>query len=235
MNILRYPLNVSELGSYMNISIHKFDKYSTDKLSNPDKFSHKTIKGKSIALPMPNALSDSTGVIWSSQDVMSTASLVGQKAKEKIQQAGGAVASQQAFLKTSNKSAEKYNALAFDGVNSKTYTFTWILVPESKAEADNIERIIDTLEEASLPSLDGTGQFFNVPDVVKIKFAGKHRFNKMGFLPCVINSVDVDYSPQGNFFVYEDGNVPVVALTINVTEITSRNRSSHTRAKKRAK
>lgn len=218
MATYRYPANVASLGAYMVFVRYEHDGYggSADNLRNPEKFQMKNTVGSSIGLPIPNALSDSTNVIWRDENDASLLSTMAEhglnstspKGKSEIQKAAGTT-------------FEKHAAMMFSGVSAKSFTFAWEFAPRNSDEATMIEKIVDEFTDASLPILKMGGEFMNFPDVVKIAVSG---LKGIYFLPCVINTVNVEYAPDGLFQMYADGHVPTLRLTVSFTEITSRNR-----------
>lgn len=214
----RYPSNIDSLGAYLILVRYEHNGYggSADTLRDPDKFQMKNTVGSSIGLPIPNAISDSTNAIWRDS---SDASMLGT-----LVAAGANAASPKAVdeaQKAKGMSMEKHSAMVFSGVAPKTYSFMWDVAPRNSEEASTIVNIINELTDASLPNLAAGGELFNFPDVLSIEVIG---LNNVYYLPCVINSVNVEYAPDGLFQMYEDGYVPNMRISVSLTEITSRNR-----------
>jgi len=220
---MRYPANVAELPSYMTLVRYKHEGFTTNKLRRPDKFQYKSSIGEVISLPVPNNLSDGLTLQWNEEG---DASLVGKLAENLTDRTAILKAGKKAAFMQSGTAKEKHTALLFNGVGTKTYTFNWSLTPETKQEADDIAKIVYAFEEASLPSLKAGGEMFGYPDLWKIRFGGKSKFKMMKFLPVILTNISYNFSPDGTFLIYEDGNIPSIKISLTFSEITSRNRES---------
>ena len=117
---------------------------------------------------------------------------------------------------------------SFQGIGFRNFSFTWTFAPKSENESTIIKKIISTLKARSLPTWSGSGQTslnFNYPAIVVPKFClGELDPNGKGittFKRCVITSVNVRYSPQGEApSFYAKTSAPVfISLTITLQEI----------------
>lgn len=224
MATYRYPAIVSDLPTYMIFTFHKHQGYTTGDLKRADKFGYTANTYSSIGLPVPNNLNDSLSLDWSAEQDQSLVSTVGQEIAGQL----GRKASFEAMLQTGTN-FEKHSAMIFNGVGAKTFNFFWSMTPQSKAEADAINHIVNIFEYASLPTVSGVSDaMFGAPDIVRVQFGGKNKFKMMTFLPCVITNVNVKYGSDVTFMVYQDGNPPEVQLSVSLTEVTSRNRQIQT-------
>lgn len=85
-------------------------------------------------------------------------------------------------------------AVTFQGVALKHHTFTWRLSPDSIAESKALEQIILNLQAAALPSKEGNmGIFLKFPSIAVLEINPVI----MEFKPCAIDSVIVNYAPNG--------------------------------------
>ena len=122
--------------------------------------------------------------------------------------------------------------LLFGNIDMRTFSLKWKLVPRNQAEADSIKGIVLAFKKAMLP---GTGVkqvfgisqgdgveagYISVPDLVKIAFM--HGQEPADYLPqfkmCAITQVDVNYTPDGAYAIYQDGPVAATELTVNFQE-----------------
>jgi len=211
-----YPQNVTKFASYVTLVHLKNEGVSTAQLQNISDNVYNTSVGTLIALPMPNEISDSQGMRWVDE---ADQSLVG-LGMEKAKMYAGKIFSETA--KNTGKNIEKHSALIFDGVEVKTYSFTWKLIPMNEAEANGIMNIINELRTYSLPSLIGDSGF-NFPDVFKVKFKGKSAFSGFKLLPSVLTQINATYGDGNSFMVYNGGHASEVTLSLTFSEITSRN------------
>lgn len=114
-------------------------------------------------------------------------------------------------------------ALQFDGVDLKTHTFTWVLAPSSQAESYTIQRAINAFKVAMLPSYGNGGgsavgrALLDYPDIVEIGFSGLDIAYYYRFKRCMINSFNVNYSPNG-VGILAGGRPASVQLELTVTE-----------------
>ena len=107
-------------------------------------------------------------------------------------------------------------AVIFDGIDFRTHSFSFKLYPRSEKESDALKKIISTLRRRMLPSVVHS-HFFGYPDKVKITISPKSPYP---FLECVLQSMSVNYSPNGPaFFKGGQGNPVGVDLTLNFKEI----------------
>lgn len=227
----RYPATVTDYPTYMIFTFHKHQGYKTDQLKGAEKFGYTAETYGSIGLPVPNNLNDALSLDWSAEFDQSYVTQMAQAATGYV---AGGKGRQEALFQTGTN-FERHSAMIFNGVGTKTYNFFWTMTPQSKQEAEQIALIINRFEEASLPSLTAGANMFGAPDIVRVKFAGKNKFKGMEFLPCVITGVNVKYGSDVTFMVYQDGNPPEVQLSIQLSEVTSRNRIIHQRLKGKSK
>jgi hypothetical protein len=113
-------------------------------------------------------------------------------------------------------------ALAFEGVDLKSHTFTWTLAPRSASESDKLRGIIQQIKKSALPSFNNSfGQkvFLNYPNVVDVFFLGTTEGFMYYFKRAMVSQFEVNYSGSGAPAFVEGGKPAVVTLTISITEI----------------
>lgn len=113
-------------------------------------------------------------------------------------------------------------ALAFEGVDLKSHTFTWTLAPRSVSESEKLRDIIRLVKKSALPSFNNTfGQkvFLNYPNVVDIFFLGTTEGFMYYFKRAMISQFEVNYAGSGAPAFVEGGKPAVVTMTITLTEI----------------
>ena len=129
--------------------------------------------------------------------------------------------------------------LMFQKMKLRTFNLKFKLVPYNQVEANDIKRICQIFKRAMLPtySIEGTevlnqnkdkqsqnraidAAFVKIPKVCKVQFMRGDREND--FLPkykmCAITDVAVNYTPDGNYAVYDDGSPVAVELAISFME-----------------
>lgn len=113
----------------------------------------------------------------------------------------------------------------FTNVGFRTFQFDFILTPKNDKEAAEIQNIIRTFKKAAAPEFEQgfiTNQslFMKVPDAFKIKFLynGQENLNVNRIGDCVLESIDIDYSPNG-WSTFKDGSAVQTRLTMQFKEI----------------
>ena len=115
----------------------------------------------------------------------------------------------------------------FSGVAPRSFTFNWKLYAEDPSQSANIFKTIQILKEASHPELvDPILNIIRFPAILK-KFEIRSPNGLIIFpiFPSVITDVVVDYSASGSPYFFKNGMPASIALTISITEITSRTRN----------
>ena len=123
-----------------------------------------------------------------------------------------------------------------DGMQFRTFDFTFDFYPKSVDEASVVKEIIKTFRQSMLPDsyvanmLAGVNigeespesqnaAYFNYPNVFRIYFSGPMSKHVDGFLPCVCQNAQVDYTGGQKFSVMEDGMPNHIQLTLTFAEI----------------
>ena len=114
----------------------------------------------------------------------------------------------------------------FQGINFRSFSFTWTLAPKTEGESKTIRNIINTFKARSLPTFSGTTSLlFNYPAVVKPSFYLSNLDPKglgiTAFKQCAIRDVTARFSPQGEApSFYSTSAAPVfISLSISLQEI----------------
>jgi hypothetical protein len=112
--------------------------------------------------------------------------------------------------------------LLFDGIDFRTYQMAFTFTPYSKKEAETVGKIIRLLKMHAAPRLaeGSAGMFFVPPSTFNLEFLfnGKENPNVGKVAESVIESIDVNYSPNG-FSTFGDGAPVQTTVTINFKEI----------------
>lgn len=122
--------------------------------------------------------------------------------------------------------------LLFKGIERRDFTFDYQFVPRSAAEAEEVANIIQTFRLFSAPEVvQGTDNFlYTYPAEFDIEYI----FNKDGveeqnkyinkISSCVLESVLVNYSPNGSFQSLQNGEPVQVNMTLHFKEIETLHR-----------
>jgi hypothetical protein len=117
--------------------------------------------------------------------------------------------------------------LAFEGVNLKSFSFSWELIPSSLDDSEQLNKIIRLLKRNAFPSTRDAGFQFgerlllNYPSVVLINLLGVNENYWMRFKPCMISGVNVTYGAGSDISILTGGKPSAVSLTIDFTELTA--------------
>lgn len=111
--------------------------------------------------------------------------------------------------------------LVFDGVDLRSFTFSWRLSPNSREESYNIQKIIGTIKRQSLPKRSKDNFYLGYPSLVKIGLGGRLKTlqDHILFKHCLITSFNVDYAPNGSHAFFRETGLPTdYAFTISLKE-----------------
>lgn len=90
----------------------------------------------------------------------------------------------------------------------RQFSFNFMLYPRSEKEAEQVQRILDTLRFHSAPEIkNNTGGFFLIPPSefdISFMYNGSRNPNIDKVSTCVLTDMSVDYAPKG-FHAYEVG------------------------------
>ena len=119
-----------------------------------------------------------------------------------------------------------YAAMAFEGVNLKTFTWNWALAPKSRDETKVLQTIITSLKKNSLPyykkytfrnrTIISGRAFLAYPNVCLPIIAG---VNTLTMKPCMISNINIDYGAGGELAFLEGGDPAVVKIEITLQEM----------------
>jgi hypothetical protein len=99
----------------------------------------------------------------------------------------------------------------------KLYSLSWLLSPRTAQESQTIKNIVTQCKRASAPT--NLGFLLGYPQVAMIRIHPNSVFGNLYFKPCVITSVQVDYTPNPTPSFFENGAPTTVALTLNLKEM----------------
>ena len=125
-------------------------------------------------------------------------------------------------LATQGLAINPKNQLLFEGIDFRTYQLSFTFTPYSAEEAETVKQIIKTFKMHAAPTIvtQSAGMFFRPPSTVSVQFMynGKENPNIAKVAESVIESIDVNYAPNG--WAAHDNGAPVqTTLTINFKEI----------------
>ena len=112
--------------------------------------------------------------------------------------------------------------LLFEGVNIRTFPFSFEFFPRNLKEADQVKRIIRTLKKSMSARKKGTsGIFISAPDVFQLTYMKgnkKHPFLNT-FLPMALTSVNVVYTGSNTYSTFHDGTPTHMRMDLTFKEL----------------
>ena len=101
----------------------------------------------------------------------------------------------------------------------RSFMFTFLMAPQSETESRSMQSIIQNLRYWAAPR--ATGILFQSPAEFRIRFFSQNRENP--HIPqirrCVLNSIDVDYAPAGDWSTFSNGHPVAVLMQLNFQEM----------------
>ena len=217
-----------------------------------------------IALPIPQAISDSTEVSWGPDPLdplaafglsFGAATLDREQSATKIIDAavrqgsealrddktkkliiaavagraygalGGNVSYQGIISRASGRIFNPNLELLFNGVNLRSFPFTFDFAPRNSTEAKVVKSIIRTFKKSmtakSKTESGNNGIFIGAPDIFQLTYKrgpNAHPFlNK--FKPMALTNMSVNYTGSNNYSTYADGTPIHIQVTLQFTEL----------------
>jgi len=213
-------------------------------LSPETKRAKKRLK-TAIALHVPNQLSIRYGMQWNEEDTaafaMAAAAAKGGPEIMKALKEGGnnkdvtdlgkAIISNIALSKGPMASASsKVLGLAanpkkeqiFKGVDYRTFAFDYQFYPRSAEEAQNVLRIIEQFKYHMHPEFKDTNNFIYVyPSEFDVFYyqGTKENMNLHRHTSCVLQEMNVNYTPNGSFTTFANGMPTQINVTLSFKEL----------------
>jgi len=125
-------------------------------------------------------------------------------------------------LATQGLALNPQDQVLFDGIDFRTFQLAFTFTPYSREEALEVRNIIKLFRQYAAPRLQkGSGGMFFIPPGtfdLKFLFNGKVNRNITQVGECVIESIDVNYAPNG-WSTHSDGAPVQTTLTMSFKEI----------------
>ena len=111
--------------------------------------------------------------------------------------------------------------LLFKGPSLRPFSFAFKLAPRSSKEAETVIAILRFFKQGMAPIKSSSNLFLKSPNTFKLCYYHRgqpHRFlNK--FKECALQSVALEYTPDGNYATYEDGVMTAYNMTLTFNEL----------------
>lgn len=149
---------------------------------------------------------------------------------------GDQITADDLFSSTSGAILNPNVELLFGGVDLRNFSLTYKLVPRSAKESTAINAIIKSFKLAMLPSITPgaingfneedkkiqgiNNSFIGLPDLCQVVFMkGAKRHERLPrFKMCAITDVSVNYTPDGSYATYGDGQPVAIELSLTFQE-----------------
>ena len=139
--------------------------------------------------------------------------------------AGGALAgatltgtTMQAMTKTKTN---PFREMLFESISERAFRFSYKFLPKSRAEVDNIKRIIDLFKFHMHPELTTSNLFFIYPAEFQIAyyFKGEENTFYQKIAPCALTSLNVTYGGAGGMSTFHDGTPTEINMSLDFKEL----------------
>jgi hypothetical protein len=180
-----------------------------------------------IKLPMPRRINDVSVHNWNEISATQTALGAAQNVGSMV--SPGATAMAAGMASTAYTAGSIYKGLAlnpwmfmmYQRPGYKEHDLNWLLTAANKQESDQLNKIINQLKKAALPSSTGGGivgkSVWKYPKIAMVSFKpDKYLFK---FQPCAIISVAIDHTAGGTPSFFKSGAPTVVGLSLKLKEI----------------
>ena len=195
-----------------------------------------------IALHIPNQLSIRYGVQWSEDDtsMLAMANAAGTEVLKAVTSGSKdsnvsgvaqAVSTNLALAHGPNKEANSAalglaanpkKEQVFKGVDFRTFSFDYQFFPRNSIEAKNVMNIIQEFKYHMHPEFKDANNFVYIyPSEFDIMYYanGKENKNLHRHTSCVLTEVNVNYTPNGVFTTFPDGQPTQINLTLSFREL----------------
>lgn len=116
-----------------------------------------------------------------------------------------------------------YMEMIFNGVNNRTFSFTFKMIPRNAAEAETIRKIVYEFKFHRAPEYknDQVNLYWLAPSEFDIKFLHRNaeRGDMFKISTCALTDCSVKYGSDGGFAYHHDGTPVVTELTLSFTEM----------------
>jgi len=143
-------------------------------------------------------------------------------AGEAIGLVGGNVSGSQLVSRATGQVFNPNLELLFEGVNIRSFPFSFEFFPRNPTEADQVKRIIRTFKKSMSARKTGTADIFiKAPDVFQLTFmkgGSKHPFLNR-FLPMALTNMNLSYTGSNTYSTFYDGTPTHMKLDLTFKEL----------------
>ena len=150
-------------------------------------------------------------------------------AAQAVSALGANVSAQGLLTRSTGQVLNSNLELLFQGVNLRSFPFTFEFAPRSEAEAYQVKQIIRTFKQSMSPrngcAGSGTntnaGLFVSSPKVFQLEYRsgnGPHPFLNV-FKPCALGDISINYTGSNTYTTYADGTPVHITMSLTFKEI----------------
>lgn len=111
-----------------------------------------------------------------------------------------------------------HQQITFNGVNLRSYQFSWRMSPNNERDARELKKLIFTMKSKTLPRREGPF-LLKYPDYVRVKLYPSLIHDFFNFRTMVVDSFLVNYAPSGNVSFLADDMPSEVEITMTLREV----------------
>lgn len=177
----------------------------------------------SAYLPIPNSISEGVSHNWEMQST-NTVDALGSKFNLYAD-------AKKLIAVTARTSVDSANLQTYSGTGARSFTFDYMLTPRNAEDATKLKEMLLFIKAKSRARAGTKGLTLDFPDMVNIIFrekdsAGNTSVGNNFFEDVleatlfVVESINTNFSPDGNMTLFDDGTPKQVSLSITVKEFT---------------
>lgn len=124
-----------------------------------------------------------------------------------------------------------YMEVLFNGVQNRTFSFTFKMIPRNQKEQRTIQSIVHEFRFHRAPEYASNNQnmYMRFPSEFDIEFIHRGERNPWLFRisTCALTNVTVNHSPEGQYSSFSDGSPSATELTLEFTELELLTKERH--------
>lgn len=127
--------------------------------------------------------------------------------------------------------ANPYMEVIFNGVQHRTFSFTFKMIPRTREEQQAVRNIVNEFKFHRAPEykFGSNNLYMRFPSEFDITFMHRGTENPWLFRisTCALTNVSVNHSPEGQYAAHADGSPFSTELTLEFTELEILSKESH--------
>ena len=132
---------------------------------------------------------------------------------------GTSITANQALGGTAGKIINPNVEMMYESPEMRGFSLNFKMFASTDKESEEIRKICTSFKKNMLPKYGDT--FVEVPNIVRVTFMKGDSPNKYvsQFKPCAITNVSINYTPDGSWSAYKDGDPVATQLTLQFKEL----------------